>query len=169
MSAYGTKRKCHRRLATSAFGGLTDIRWPMSAFSRFRSVIGCKADITNVVADFRSCEGLSDACRIQACAVVSAGRRRTSLRGGNRGGIRRGGSAGSVYGDLTAAGWLAGAAWFAGLRRSGRPRDRRGGVVTTWRWHWWVLLGEPGARGGLEPSATMAGVGGRHPSRFSSG
>ncbi len=26
MSPYGTKRKCHRRLATSAFGGLTDIQ-----------------------------------------------------------------------------------------------------------------------------------------------
>ncbi len=31
------------------------------------------------------CEGLSDACRIQACAAISAGRRRTSLRGRNRG------------------------------------------------------------------------------------
>ncbi len=25
-SAFGTKRKCHRRLATSAVGGITDIR-----------------------------------------------------------------------------------------------------------------------------------------------
>ena len=35
--------------------------------------------------DVRLCEGLSDACRIQACAMGSVGRRRTSLRGGNRG------------------------------------------------------------------------------------
>ena len=27
MSVVGTNRKCHRRLATSAFGGLTDIRY----------------------------------------------------------------------------------------------------------------------------------------------
>ncbi len=35
--------------------------------------------------EVRCCEGLSDACRIQACATGSVGRRRTSLRGGNRG------------------------------------------------------------------------------------
>ncbi len=35
--------------------------------------------------DVACCEGLSDACRIQACAANSAGRRWTSLRGGNRG------------------------------------------------------------------------------------
>ncbi len=51
----------------------------------------------------RLCEGFSDACRGWACAANSLGRRRRSLRGRNRGGIRRGGSGGSVYGDLTAA------------------------------------------------------------------
>ena len=52
-SVHGTKRKCHRRLATSDFGRLTDIRWLRSAFSRFRSVLGGGADIKIVVADFR--------------------------------------------------------------------------------------------------------------------
>ena len=45
----------------------------------------------------------------------SGGRRRRSLKslgGGNRGGIRRGGSGGSVYGDLTAG--------LTGPRRFGR-------------------------------------------------
>ena len=41
---------------------------------------------------------------------ASVGRRRTSLRVGNRGGLRQGVAACSVYGDLTAAGWLSGVA-----------------------------------------------------------
>ncbi len=36
----------------------------------------------------------------------SGGRGPTSLKGGNRGGIRLGGAACWVYGDLGAAGWL---------------------------------------------------------------
>ena len=82
------------------------------------------------------------------------------------GGIRRGGAAGSVYGDLTAAGWLAGVGWSAGSRGSGQPRQRRGGFATTLRWRWRVLLAELGARGGLEPSGAVAGFGGRHAWRF---
>ncbi len=46
------------------------------------------ADIPRSLLDFRFCEGLSDACRGQVSAMNSSGRRRTSLRGGNRGGIR---------------------------------------------------------------------------------
>ena len=81
------------------------------------------------ITNFRSCEGLSDACRGWACAANSLGRRPRSLREGNRGGIRRGGAGGSVYGDLTAARWLAGVAWSAGSRGSGRPRHRRAGPL----------------------------------------
>ncbi len=117
----------------------------------------------------RSCKGLSDACRIQACAAHSVGRRPASLKGGNRGGIRPGGSAGSAYGDLTAAGWLAGIAWSAGSRGPGQPRDRGHGVATAFRWRRRVLPGELGARGGLEPSGAVAGLGGRHAWRFWAG
>ncbi len=42
------------------------------------------------------CEGFSDACRGWACAANSVGRRPRSLRGRNRGGIRRGGAGGSL-------------------------------------------------------------------------
>jgi hypothetical protein len=48
------KRKCQRRPATSVIGRLADIRWPKSAFSQFRSVLRGRADITEVVAEFRS-------------------------------------------------------------------------------------------------------------------
>ncbi len=134
-------------------------------------------------ANVSTCEGFSDACRGWVCAANSVGRRPRSLRGGNRGGIRRGGAGGSVYGDLMAAGWLAGVAWSAGSRGSGQPRDRRGGVATNLRWRRRVLLGEVGARGGIEPSGAaclreagaslrrrqVAGLGGRHAWRFWAG
>ncbi len=50
----------------------------------------------------------------------------------------------------------------------GRETDGPG-VATALRWRWRVLQVELGARGGLEPSGTVAGVGGRHASRFSAG
>ncbi len=97
----------------------------------------------------------------------SSGRRRTSLRGGNRGGIGRGGVGGSVYGDLTSAGCLA---VITGLldREDSVGRGTGGhGVATALRWRWRVLRVEPGARGGLERSGAVAGLGGRHAWRFS--
>ena len=115
----------------------------------------------------RSCEGLSDGCRGQVSAMNSSGRRRTSLRGGNRGEIRRGGAGGSVYGDLTSAGCLA---VITGVldREDSVGRETGGhGIATALRWRWRVWLGEPGAWGGLEPSATVAGLGDRHAWRFS--
>ncbi len=51
------------------------------------------------------CQGLSDACRGRVVAALGlVGRRRTSLRVGNRGGIGRGGKVRAAYGDLRAAG-----------------------------------------------------------------
>ncbi len=49
-------------------------------------------------------------------------------------------------------------------RETGGP-----GVATALRWRWRVLLGEVGARGGLEPSGAVAGLGGRHAWRFWAG
>ena len=54
--------------------------------------------------------------------LASVGRRPTSLKGGNRGWVRLGGAAGSVYGDLTAAAWVARVARCDRLRGSGRWR-----------------------------------------------
>ena len=110
MTAYGYIRTSSRPKSTSA--------------------LPPKADVSVAVADFRVCEGLSDACRGQVSAMNSSGRRRTSLRGGNRGGIRLDGAAGSVYGDLTAAGWFSGVAMSAGCQGSGQRRQRRGGFAT---------------------------------------
>ncbi len=138
-----------------------------SSHPKSTSALPPKADILVAVTDFRLCEGLSDACRGWVSATGSIGRRRTSLRGGNRGGIRLGGAGGSIYGDLTAAGWFPGVAWSAGSRGSGHPRQRRGGFSTTWRWHWWDLLADLGARQGIEQSEAVAGGKGRHGSRFS--
>ena len=103
-SAYGYKQTYRRPKSTSAY--------PPTA------------DIPAVPADFRLCEGLSDACRVWVSATGSIGRRRTSLRGGNRGPFMLGGAGGSVYGELTAAGWLAWVARSAGLQGSGHPRQR---------------------------------------------
>ena len=131
------------------------------------SAVPPKADIPKPTPDFCLCEGFSDACRGWACAAHSVGRRRRSLRGGNRGGIRRGGTGGSVYGDLTAAGCLA---VVTGLldREDSVGRETGGhGVATALRWRWRVLQVELGARGGLEPSGAVAGLGGRHAWRFS--
>ena len=56
----------------------------------------------------------------------AGGTRRTSLRGGNRGGIGFGGGARSVYGDLTAAGWLSSVAGSAAaFPASSVPFDSR--------------------------------------------
>ncbi len=49
------------------------------------------------------------------------------------GGIRLGGAAGSVYGDLTAAGWLAVGARSSGWQGCGQWRQRRCGFATTFR------------------------------------
>ncbi len=93
---------------------VTDLRAAMSAFALITSASPPKADIPRPTLDFRFCEGFSDACRGWACAANSVGRRPRSLRGRNRGGIRRGGAGGPVYGDLTAAGCLPVVAWPAG-------------------------------------------------------
>ncbi len=127
-----------------------------SSRPNLRSALPPATDILDRAGNVSSCKGLSDACRGWATATGSVGRRPTSLRGGNRGGIRFGGAGGSVYGDLTAAGWFSGVAWSAGSRGSGQPRDRRGGFATTLRWRRRVLLVELGARGGLEPSGAVA-------------
>ena len=82
-------------------------------------------------------------------------------------GIRLGGLGGSVYGDLTVAGWLAGIARSAGCQGSVQRRDRRGGFSPTLRWRWRVWQGESGARQGIEQSEAVAGGKGRHGSRFS--
>ena len=64
-----------------------------------------------------SCEGLSDACRSHwPLCLASVGRRRTSLKGGNRGRLRLAAAGISVYGDLTARDWLLGVGWFVGSR-----------------------------------------------------
>ncbi len=47
--------------------------------------------------------------------------------------IRLGGAGGSVYGDLTVAGWLAGIAGSAGWQGFGQRRHRRDGFATTFR------------------------------------
>ncbi len=101
--------------------------------------------------------------------TYSGGRGPTSLKGGNRGGIRLRGAACWVYGDWGAAGWLPVVAWPCGSRGSGRPRQRRGGFATTLRCCRRVLLAELGARHGLEPSGAVAGGKGRHRARFSKG
>jgi hypothetical protein len=43
----------------------------------------------------------------------------------------------------------------------------RGGFSMTWRWHWWELLADLGARQSFEQSEAVAGGKGRHGSRFS--
>jgi hypothetical protein len=101
--------------------------------------------------------------------LASAGRCPTSLRGGNRGGIRLGGGACSVYGDLTAAGWLSGVVWSAGSRGSGPPRHRRDGLAPTLRWRSRALLADLRAWGGVGQSGIVANDESRHPSGFSTG
>ncbi len=49
------------------------------------------------------------------------------------GGIRLGGAAGSVYGDLTAAGWFSGGARSSGWQGCGQWRQWRSGIATTFR------------------------------------
>ena len=56
-----------------------------SSSPKSTSALPPKADILRLTLDFRSCEGLSDACRMHGVAAHSVGRRRTSLSGGNRG------------------------------------------------------------------------------------
>jgi hypothetical protein len=94
--------------------------------------------------------------------LASAGRCRTSLRGGNRGGIRRGGGAGAAYGDLTAAGRLWRVARSVGWRGCGQRRYRGGAFLTTWRCCSMVSFADPRACGGIGQSGAVAG-GGRHP------
>ncbi len=90
VSSYGYKQTSSRPKSTSALP-------PAS-------------DILDKAGNVSSCKGLSDACRGWATATGSVGRRPPSRRGGNRGGIRRSGAARATYGDLRAAGWLAGVA-----------------------------------------------------------
>ncbi len=80
------------------------------------------------------------------------------------GGFRLGGGACSVYGDLTAAGWLSGVAGSAGSRGSGQLRHRRDGLAATLRWRSRALLAALGAWGSIGQSGTVAGGKGRHPS-----
>ncbi len=76
---------------------------------------------------------------------------------------RCGWSVPAAMGIVAAAGWLPGVAWSVGSRGCGRPRHRRGGFATTWRWRWRVLSGDRRARRGLGQSGAVAGGGGRHP------
>ena len=103
MTGLATKRSSGHRLATPELPPETDIRDRTSAFLNFRRLYPQVRTLRMAVPMVRRCEGFSDACRGWACAANSVGRRRRSLRGRNRGGIRRGGAGGSVYGDLTAA------------------------------------------------------------------
>ncbi len=63
-----------RQDRTSAYGYKETSSRPKS-----KSALPPKADISATLADFRCCEGLSDACRGQVSAMNSSGWRRTSL------------------------------------------------------------------------------------------
>ena len=93
--------------------------------------------------------GLSDVCRSWAAGANSVGRRRTTLRGGNRGTFMLGGSACTPYGDLRVG------RWFLRVRRADRWQRfgrlvQPGGGHTGLRLRLSSLIGADGAGVGLD-------------------
>ena len=94
-------------------------------------------------------DGLSDVCRSWAAGANSVGRRRTTLRGGNRGTFMLGGSACTPYGDLRVG------RWFLRVRRADRWQRfgrlvQPGGGHTGLRLRLSSLIGADGAGVGLD-------------------